>query len=148
MGFVLGARAGRARYEQIKSAAIRASESAPAQSAYRLAQRGSDLASDQLARLSGKVSESSREFPSKVVHTTESLKADLRRRADDARTSLDEARSSAKEWVDQTKERSLEIQAQNVLAVGDMRNEALADLTDDEDAMVDEGRADERNLRE
>ncbi|QUY61805.1 Hypotetical protein [Gulosibacter molinativorax] len=149
IGFVLGARAGRERYEQIKRAATVAAESAPAQRAVDLAQRGTDAATDQLAKLSGRVSESSKEFESKVVHTAEELREELLRRTEDARTSLEEARTSAKEWVDHTKERSIEFQAQNVVAVGDMRAEALADLDDSvEDEMVDEGHADERNRRD
>ncbi|KAB1643612.1 hypothetical protein [Gulosibacter chungangensis] len=148
IGFVLGARAGRERYEQIKRAATAAAESAPAQRALDLAQQGTDSAADQLAKLSGRVSETSREFESKVVHTAEELREELRRRTEDAKSSLDEARSSAKEWVDTTKERSIEFQAQNVVAVGDMRAEALAELDDAQDEMVDEGRADERNLKE
>ena len=148
IGFVLGARAGRERYEQIKRAASAAAQSAPAQRAVDLAQRGTDVAADQLAKLSGRVSETSREFESKVVHTAEELREDLRRRADEAKVSLDDARTSAKEWVDTTKEQSIEFQAQNVVAVGEMRSDALAELEDDEDEMVDEGRADERNLKE
>lgn len=148
IGFVLGARAGRERYEQIKRAATTAAESAPAQRALDLAQRGTDAATDQLAKLSGRVSETSREFESKMVHTAEELREELRRRTEDAKTSLDEARTSAKEWVDTTKERSIEFQAQNVVAVGDMRAEALVELEDAQDEMVDEGHADERNLKE
>lgn len=148
IGFVLGARAGRERYEQLKRAAIEVAESDAAQRAIALAQRGTDAATDQLAKLTGQVSESSREFESKVVHTAESLREDLVRRAEDAKASLGEARASAKEWVDSTKERSIEFQAQNVVAVGDLRAEALADLEDDGDAMVDEGHADDRNVKE
>lgn len=148
VGFVLGARAGRERYEQIRRAAVTAAESAPAQRAVDLAQRGTDLATDQLAKLTGRVTESSREFESKVVHTAESLREDLMRRAEDAKSSLDGARTSAKEWVDSTKERRIEFEAQNVVAVGDLRAEALADLDDSQDEMVDEGKADERNLKD
>ncbi|SJM48558.1 hypothetical protein [Gulosibacter sp. 10] len=148
VGFVLGARAGRERYEQIKGVACSVAESAPARRAVAIAQQGADLATDGLARLTGKVSASSREFESRIVHTTESLRADLRRRMDDTRTSIDDARLSAREWVDQAKERSIELQAQNVMAVGEQRAEALADLEDEGDLMVDEGGADRRNERE
>lgn len=155
IGFVLGARAGQERYEEIKRIAVSASESKPAQEAIAFAQRSSDAVADQLGRLSGRVSESSREFPAKVVHTAESLREDLRRRADELSVSIDDARSSAKEWVgqakervDQVKERNLEFQAQNVMAMSDLRNDALAEIEDGDDEMVDEGHADDRNLRE
>lgn len=148
VGFVLGARAGRERYERIKHAAATVTESTAAQRLMGLAQQGTDVATDQLAKLTGRVSASSKQFESKVVHTAEELREDLIRRTEDAKVSLDEARTSAREWVDNTKERSIEFQTQNVLAVGDLRAEALAEVEDEEDEMVDLGLADERNLNE
>ena len=83
VGYVLGARAGRARYEQIADAARRIAASEPAQRAGAFAQARLDDAADGIARLGGSLGEKSRELPTRLVHTTESLRDDLRRRADE-----------------------------------------------------------------
>lgn len=127
VGFVIGARAGRARYEQIKSAATAVAESPAAKTTTGLAQQGLDTAVDALHRFSGRVTETSREIPARLVHTTESLKHEL----------------------NEVNERTRQRQTETFLSAGDLRDEALDDFTDnDDDAMLDEHGADDRNLSE
>lgn len=127
VGFVFGARAGRARYEQIKATAATVAESEAAKKTTELAQQGLDSAVDVLHRVGNRVTETSREIPSRLAHTTESLRQEL----------------------GEVNERNRQRQAETILTAGDLRDEALDDLSDnDDDAMLDEHGADDRNLSE
>lgn len=148
IGYVLGARAGRARYEQIAEAAKRAVQSQPAQQVGAFLQHRLDDASDGVARLTGTIGEKSRDLPNRLVHTTESLRADLRRRYDELGESLTDAVERPREYFDEVVERSRDRQAQDIISAGDLRDETLDELETEHDAMIDEGGADERNLGE
>lgn len=134
-GYVLGARAGRERYDQISTLAQRAAQSGPAQKAGDLVRHQLDNASDRVAEVTGSFGEKSRGLPGRFVHTAESLRADLRRRYDEFGESFDEAI-----------ERSRDAQAQRLLEVAGMHSDAIDELASDDDKMIDEGNADERNL--
>jgi|UPI00035F7D25 gas vesicle protein len=138
LGFVLGARAGRGRYEQIKSTAQTVADSPAAKNTVGAAQQGLDVAVDALHRATGRVTETSREIPARIVHTTESLRSEINSRAESLRQEITEAN-----------ERTRQRQAETVLSAGDLRDGALDDLGDnDDDAMLDEHGADDRNLNE
>ncbi|RRJ88742.1 hypothetical protein EG850_00940 [Gulosibacter macacae] len=147
-GFVLGARAGRERYDQIVEVTKKVAQSDTAKRAGEFAQSRLDDASDSIARLTGTISEQSRELPTRLVHTTESLREDLKRRYEEIGESIDEVVERNRERFDDAVERNLEKQAQNLIAVGDLREQSLDDLATEHDEMIDEGHADERNLRE
>lgn len=127
VGFVVGARAGRARYEQIKAAATSVAESEAAKKTAEAAQQGLDSAVDALHRVGNRVTETSREIPSRLVHTTESLRQEL----------------------NEANERNRQRQAETIVTAADLRDGALDDLSDnDDDVMLDEHDADDRNLSE
>ena len=155
VGYVLGARAGRERYEQIVSLAEQAVQSAPAQKAGAFAQEQLVALADGIADLTGQLQEQSKDFAPKLVHTAESLRDDLARRAADLgeqfqrnRELLDEAVESTRERIDGVAERNREKQLQEVLSVGDRRDETLDDLANEHDEMIDAANADERNRDE
>lgn len=130
VGYVLGARAGRERYEQIVRLTRRAAASAPAQRAGDFAREQLDSASESIARLTGELEEKSRELPGKLVHTAESLRADLKRRAVDFSDSFDDA------------------QAQRLFDAAERHSDAIDELESDDDSMIDTENADERNLNQ
>ena len=148
VGYVLGARAGRARYEQIAATATRLVQSAPARRAGDFLQHRLDGASDGIARLTGSIGERSRELPTRLVHTTESLRDDLRRRYEELGEQFTEAVERPREYLDEVVERSRDRQAQDIIAAGDLRDGTLHPLDTEHDEMIDEGGADERNLSE
>ncbi len=129
-GYVLGARAGRQRYEQIVSVSKRLAASAPAQRAGNFAREKLDSASESIARFTGQLEEKSREIPGKLVHTAESLRADLKRRAAGLSDSIDDA------------------QAQRLLDAAERHADAIDELESEEDSMIDTANADERNLNQ
>lgn len=129
-GYVLGARAGRERYEQIVSLAKRVAASPPAQKAGDFARTQLESASESVARFTGQLEEKSRELPGKLVHTAESLRADLKRRAAGFSDSIDDA------------------QAQRLFDAAERHSDAMDELESDDDSMIDTGNADERNLNQ
>ena len=148
IGYVLGARAGRDRYEQIAETATRLAQSPPAQRAGEFLQHRLDDASDGIARLTGTIGEKSRELPTRIVHTTESLREDLRRRYEGLGEQFTDAVERPREYFDEVVERSRDRQAQEIITAGEQRDETLHSLATDDDEMIDEGGADERNLGE
>lgn len=125
VGFVLGARAGRERFEQIAGVVRTLAHSAPIRQAGELTRRGLESAADGIGRLTGELQEKSKAFPDRVVHTTESLREELSRRY-----------AAVEESANSLVERTREMQAAGFVEHGDLRDEMLDSLESDDDEMI------------
>lgn len=167
IGFLLGARAGRERYEQIASASRRLAASAPVQGACAQAQRlVNELtprvrtasrrfvgqAQDASRRVAGRIGSGAQQIAETVSGTThelvdrvssrgEELQSRVTNTAEDLRRRGGEQIDGVRKRVDEELERSRATQAENFLQYGSMREEALAELDDDSDRMVEPGEA-------
>ena len=104
VGYVLGARAGRERYEQIAELTDKAMKSDTAQRAGVFAQHQLDAASVGIANLTGQLQEQSKDLGPRLVHTAESLREDLTRRASELGEQIDHAVARTGEAVARTGE--------------------------------------------
>ncbi|KAB1657290.1 hypothetical protein F8O01_08580 [Pseudoclavibacter chungangensis] len=158
-GYVLGSRAGRRRYEQVKSAAGAVWRSAPVQACVDAAQRGLDAATPRIQRAArrfvGYVGEGTQNLSERVTVQADDLQTrvtdtaeDLRRRSEDLRKrseeQLEELRRRSEEQLEEMRrrveeevERSREASAESLIRAGDLRDEALDDLADDADEMLE-----------
>ena len=139
IGFVLGSRAGRARYDQLAAAARSIAESEPVRRGAGRLSHGADVLFDRVRVAVDPTLH--RRVPATEhgpVHTTESLRQDLIARyeslglrAEEIGRRLGESFDAARDWVESGLERNREKAATNVVAFGDLRDDALLDFDDD-----------------
>lgn len=152
IGFILGARAGHERYEQISSLARGAARSAPARRGYEAAQQlvhevtpHMHNASRQLAQrigtgaqqLAETVSGTTHEIVDRVSTRSEELQSRVTNTAEDLRRRGEEQIDGMRKRVDEELERGRAAQAEGFLQYGSMREEALAPLEDESDHMLE-----------
>lgn len=160
IGFVLGARAGRGRYEQIKRTASRVAESdvvkagvggaqrllddaAPriqqgvrtfTEQATQTSKRVAEQVGERAQTIVGQVSESAADLQARVSTQAEDLQSRATHTADELRRRSEEQLAEMRRRVDE----ELEAQAESLVRAGVAREEALVTLEDEADVMVGE----------
>ncbi|MFD2674035.1 hypothetical protein [Gulosibacter bifidus] len=170
-GYVLGARAGRNRYEQIKRVSVKAANSPTAQRALGYAQAGVDQVSDAAARfsrqapsyladaaerldaatapLTERVNASVKDASEQLKHLSESVTAGSRQLPNKIAHTAESLKDQLTTQLSESTERARERQAHDVLSAAAKRAALLAELEESpSDSMLDEAHADRRNLNE
>lgn len=170
IGFVLGARAGRARYDSIKRTAQRIANNESVQRGVATAQQVFDEATpvvvdrtrhyagqagevskraaarlgDGAAHVGESVTEAASEVYERLTTSADDLSArvthtadDLRTRSEDLRRRGEDSFDSLGKRVEEQVERSRASQAEGFVRVGDLREQALAEIESEDDDMLE-----------
>src|SRR5690606_37457845 len=92
-----------------------------------------ESATESAADLYERLTTSADEFSARVTHTTEELRA----RSEELRRMGEERFDEFGRRIEAQVERGRDSQAESVLFVGDLRDQALAEIVSDEDAMLE-----------